>query len=127
MIGAYDEEIATALELIKEAGQVCVWRKQTTAVADPDRPWLGGVDTPVDHTPDIVFIPATDAPSGFGLTKFRKGEDSLVFTTFGLMGPQDFEPAVNDVLLRDGVPQVLAAVDVLRPAEEVVLYVLSIV
>jgi hypothetical protein len=126
-VGAYDEDIAMALELIEEAGQQCVWRKQTTTPADPDRPWLGGVDTPVDHTPFIAFVPATDAPSGFGLTKFRQGEDVPVFSTFGLMGAQAFEPEIADVLLRGGVPQVLAAVAEIRPAEEVVLYVLSIV
>lgn len=126
-VGAYDEDIATALELIQEAGQQCVWRKQTTTAVDPERPWLGGEDVPVDHQPFIAFVPATDASSGFGMTKFRQGSDVPTFSTFGLMGPQDFAPEVTDVVLRGGTPLVIAAIDALRPAEEVVLYVLSIV
>lgn len=125
-VGAYDDEIATVLELIEEAGQQCVWRKRTTDPDEADRPWLGGDDDSTEYQPFIAFVPATDAGL-FGMTKFRQGEDVPKFSTFGLMGPQEFTPEVGDVLLRDNVPQVLAAVDTLRPAEDAVLHVLSIV
>jgi len=121
----YSEDIALAREMIDEAGQVCEWRK-TTVAADPDRPWQGGVPTTVVKRPTIAFLPATDG-GDFGITKFKQGgDDSPAFSTYGLMAPQDFEPAVTDVLLRGGVPQTVVAIDVLRPAEQAVLYILSI-
>lgn len=125
-VGAYDDDIATALELIEEFGQQCVWRKEVVA-RDPDQPWLGGNQTSDDHQPFIAFIPATDGSSGFGLSKFRQGTDDVAFSTFGLMGAQEFTPEVTDTVLRGGTPLVIAAIDTLQPAEDVVLYILSIV
>ena len=125
-MGYYDEDVATALELIEEAGVQCVWKKQSTTLDDADRPWLGGDDDPDSYDPFIAFIPATDTSSGFGLTKFRQGEDVRDFSTFGLMGAQDFTPEVTDTLLRGGVAQTIVAVDEIKPADQVVLYILSI-
>jgi hypothetical protein len=129
MIGVFDEEIATALELIEENGQVCDWHKDTVTLTDPDRPWLGGDPVPDVRHPSICFVPATDTPSGFGLTKFRRegADDAPSFSTFGLMGPVDFEPQVADKVIRGGTPLVIVAIDKLQPNEQVLLYVLSIV
>jgi hypothetical protein len=124
----YSEDIAMALELIEEDGEQVVWQKVTTQLADPDQPWLGGGDSaPVNHTPFIVFVPATDGASGFGISKFRQGEEQTAFSTFGLMGAQDFDPQTTDVVLRGGQPLVIKSIDTLKPAEQVVLYILSIV
>jgi hypothetical protein len=127
-VGVFDDEIATALELIKENGQVCDWHKDGVVLVDPNRPWLGGNPIEDIRHPSICFVPATDGASGFGMTKFRAGgEDVPSFSTFGLMGAVDFEPKLHDKVLRGGAPLVIVAIDELRPAEEVVLYVLSIV
>lgn len=127
-MGVYDEEIADALELIEEHGQVCEWHKDGVVPDDPDRPWLGGERVPVVKNPSICFLPATDGASGFGISKFRKeAADTVAFSTFGLMGAQDFTPEVRDRLVRDGSPLVLAAVDTLAPNGEVILHILSIV
>lgn len=125
MKGAYDDEIATALELIAEAGQVCAWHKEgELTLTDPNRPWLGGTPSEVIHNPSIVFVPATDGGSSFGLTKFKEGVPN--FTTFGLMGAVGFEPKPGERVMRGTMPLVIVDVDALQPAEDVVLYVLSI-
>ncbi len=124
MIGAYDDEIETALELIAEAGQVCQWHKDVITPTDPARPWLGGASVPVIHDTPIAFIPATDGASSFGMTKFKEGVAN--FTTFGLMGVPGFIPHAGDKVMRGGVPLVIVDIDTLQPAEEPVLYVLSI-
>jgi len=126
MIGQYDRQIATALRLIAQYGMVCQWHKDTLVLDDPTKPWQGGGGAPAVKTPSIVFIPATDGASGFGLSKFRDGETQS-FSTFGLMGAVDFEPLTTDSVYRDGQPLVISAVDVLKPNEQVVLYILSIV
>ena len=124
MIGAYDDEIATALELIAEAGQVCSWYKDQPTGGDPDRPWIGHDNIPIIYQPSIVFIPATAGASSFGITKFKEGDAD--FSTFGLMGAVPFVPEPRDRVLRGTVPLVVVAVDKLQPAEDVLLYVLSI-
>jgi hypothetical protein len=127
MNGVFDEDIAMALELIAENGQVCDWHKDVTTLGNEDRPWLGGeTATEVLH-PSICFLPATDGASGFGITKFRRpGDDIPSFSTFGLMGAVDFEPLVTDKVMRDGVPLVIVAIDKLKPNEQTLLYILSI-
>jgi hypothetical protein len=127
MSGVFDDEVATALELIAENGQVCQWHKDTTALADPQRPWLGGASVPDVKDVSICFVPATDGASGFGMTKFRQREDVPAFGTYGLMGAVDFEPKVTDKVMRGGVPLVIVAIDELKPNEQTLLYVLSIV
>jgi hypothetical protein len=128
MNGVFDDEIQTALELIEENGQVCDWHKDVTTLTDADRPWLGGDDVPDVKHPSICFIPATDGGSGFGMTRFRKaGEDVPSFSTFGLMGAVDFEPELQDKVLREGEPLVIVAIDKLKPNEQTLLYILSIV
>ncbi len=128
MIGAFDDEIETAQELIAENGQVCQWHKVVTTLVDAERPWLGGEDVPTVHNPSICFLPATDGGSGFGITKFRNaGDDIPSFSTFGLMGAVEFDPQVGDKVLRDGVPLVIVAIDTLAPAEDPILHILSIV
>lgn len=125
-MGVYDRSIETALRLIERYGIQCEWRSGDVTPADPDRPWLGGERVPGVHNPFIAFVPATDGSSSFGLTKFREGSEVEGFTTFGLMAPQDFEPQVTDRVTRDGSLLVIKAIDVLKPADVPVLYVLSI-
>jgi hypothetical protein len=128
MNGLFDDEIATALELIEENGQVCDWHKDTVTLTDPTQPWLGGDSVPDVKHPSICFVPATDGASGFGLTKFRKPADDVPsFSTFGLMGAVDFEPAINDKVMRGSEPLVIVAIDELKPNEQTLLYILSIV
>jgi hypothetical protein len=127
MDGVFDDEIATALELIEENGQVCDWHKGEVTLADPDRPWLGGDAVPDIRQVSICFLPATDGASGFGLSKYRAGEDVPAFSTFGLMGAVDFEPELHDKVMRGGTPLVIVAIDKLQPNEQTLLYILSIV
>ena len=128
-MGVYDRQIATALRLIEKYGQQCEVRKSGVAVPDdPHRPWLGGEAPPQVHTPHIAFVPATSGASSFGMTKFRdRDANSASFSTFGLMGAQDFTPQVTDQLSRDGQPLVIVAVDTLSPNGEPILHILSIV
>jgi hypothetical protein len=126
-MGVYDRQIETAKRLIARYGQQCQWYKDTIVLDDPTRPYLGGGTTSVIKTPSIAFIPATDGASGFGISKFNDAQGTIDFSTFGLMGVQDFVPLTTDRVLRAGVPLVIKSVDVLAPNEQTVLYILSIV
>lgn len=121
----YSQEIADVLEMIEEAGVQCEWRKGDLTPDDQSRPWLGGDNEPDQpFTPFIAFIPAVDHNFGFGIEKLSQGSTS--FSTFGLMGAQDFTPEVSDSLTRKGKPMTLVAVDTLAPAGDPVLHILSI-
>lgn len=124
----YDRSIASALRMIERYGVQCQWTSGKVVAADPDRPWLGGAAEPGTHEPFICFLPAsTTAVTGFGLTAFRKDTDVGEFSTYGLMGAQDFTPDMGDRVLRDGQPLVIKNIDVLMPADVPILYILSIV
>lgn len=126
MAGVFDDEIAMALELIAENGQVCDWYKQSVELEDEDKPWLGGTNTPTKYTPSICFVPATSGDSGFGITKFRKDTEVPEFTTYGLMGAVSFTPQVTDLVERNSQPLVIVSIDVLQPNEQIILYILGI-
>lgn len=122
----HSEFVAMAREMIAEDGMVCQWRKQVVTPIDPDKPWAGS--TTVDTVKDvpIAFVPASG--NLFGLTRYREAIEAGEFTTFGLMAPPvGWVPEPSDLVTRDGQPLVLRNVDELRPAELVVLYILSIV
>jgi hypothetical protein len=124
-VGAYDDDIAAVREAIEEDGQLCQWVKQTIVLTDPEKPWLGGEPVEVTHNESIIFVPASG--NMFGLTRYRAAIETGEFTTFGLMvPPKDFVPDLNDKVLRGGTLLVLVNLDTLRPAEDVVLYILSI-
>lgn len=123
--GAYDDDIAAAREAIEEDGQVCVWRKQTLTPIDLDKPWAGSTSVDVNHDAPIAFVPANG--NMFGLTRYRGAIEAGDFTTFGLMAPPDgWVPELSDKVTRGGAPLVLVTLDALRPAEDVVLYILGI-
>ena len=124
-VGAYDEDIAAAREAIEEDGQLCQWVKQVTTPVDAVRPWKGSTTQDVPHDAPIAFVPASG--SMFGLTRYKAAIEAGDFTTFGLMAPPEgWVPALGDKVLRDGAPLVLVNLDTLRPAKDVVLYILSI-
>jgi hypothetical protein len=125
-VGAYDDDIAAAREAIEEDGMLCQWRKQVVTPIDPDRPWAGSTTVEVVHEVPICFVPASGGM--FGLTRYRAAIEAGDFTTFGLMAPSEgWEPELSDLVRRGGQPLVLRNLDALRPAEDVVLYILSIV
>lgn len=126
MMGAFDRQIQTALRLIEKNGEQCDWLTGKVVATDPAKPWLGGARSATVKHPYICFLPATDGASGFGLSKFRAGTEVEAFSTFGLMGAQDFEPDITDIVTRDGKALVIKAIDAIKPAEQVVLYILSI-
>lgn len=120
----YSDDIATALELIAEYGQKCDWHKDSITFDDPDKPWKGGSNNPSVYQPFICFVPADGTM--FGMSKYAQAIERGVFTTFGLMAPTGFEPDLSDKLVRSGKTQVVFAIDVIQPAEQPVLYILSI-
>lgn len=123
--GAYDDDIAAAREAIEEDGMVCQWRKQVVTPIDAERSWAGSTTEDVVHDAPIAFVPASG--NMFGLTRYRAAIEAGDFTTFGLMAPPvGWVPELSDEVRRSGAPLVLVTLDALRPAEDVVLYILGI-
>jgi hypothetical protein len=125
MLGAYDDDIAAAREAIAEDGMVCQWRKQVATPVDEAKPWAGSTTADVFHDAPIAFVPASGGM--FGLTRHKAAIEAGDFTTYGLMAPPEgWVPELSDLVTRGGQPLVLVTMDTLRPAEDVVLYILGI-
>lgn len=120
----FDRQIQTALRLIAKNGQACVWHKQTTQAVNPDKPWLGDVTDPVDHTVTICFVPVRSQQDLVAMT-FPEHMDFQVGRTYGLMGQVAFEPMANDFITRDGKELSLRMVDVLSPNGQIILHYLE--
>jgi hypothetical protein len=124
-MGVFDEEVATALELIKEFGQQVTWR-QPVSTADAAEPWKAGTQTTTEHKPYICFVPVNNAQ----WRKFMallKGTEVPVGRLAGLMGAQKFKPTLKDVVIRNGATLRINDIDELNPNGQVVLYTLEFI
>lgn len=122
----HSEFVTMAREMIADDGVVCQWRKQVVTPIDPEKPWAGSTSVDTLHDIPICFLPANS--NMFGLTRYREAIEVGEFTTFGLMAPPTgWVPELSDLVSRGGQPLVLRNLDTLRPAEDIVLYILSIV
>lgn len=55
-MGVFDDDIATAKELIDESGEQAFVRRVTPGVPDPDTPWIAVPPTTVDVPVSAVFL-----------------------------------------------------------------------
>lgn len=117
--------IATANRLISKYGQDVSWSKDELAPIDQTKPWLGNTNVPTLYVPRVCFVPASG--NTFGMERYRAQIEAGEISLFGLMAPQDFEPELSDTVIRDGSPLIIKWIDTLKPADEVVIYVLGIV
>jgi hypothetical protein len=96
----YEDEIATALELIEEYGKLVTWRKLSVTVAENSlTPWKPSADTEVDYDDvSIAFIPT--GRIGFeSLRPVKNAPDIQAGNQIGLMGAQVFEPSSKDLII----------------------------
>lgn len=128
-MGVYDRQRATALRLIAEKGETCVWRKLAATGGTAAKP---GSTTPSDNTVKIVFLPIELEYLGTALSMLKDTEVPHGYV-LGLMGAVSFEPALDDVIIRaNGTGETVGLADkngieVIDPnGEGAVLYILRI-
>lgn len=123
-MGVYDRQIENAKRQIKQKGQAVTWRiKSNGAPADPSKPWKPSAGTPEDKPVRIVFLPVGLQTRKF--LRYFEGTEIPTGSLSGLMGAVDFEPAIKDVVIRDGKQLTIRNFDVIAPNGEPILYILE--
>lgn len=127
----YARLVETALRLIKKNGQAVTWRVTGDPVSsDATKPWLASAaDASTDFDCFAVFLPMKSLRSPF-LSMMKDATDVPAGSeTVLIAGNSDFEPAMNDLCLRNdanGNPQThrIVRLNTLRPATTSVLHIL---
>lgn len=125
----YARLVQTAQRLIAKTGQKVTWRVTgDPVIADASKPWLA---SPADASNDFdciaVFLPMKSIRSPF-LSMMKDATDvPLGSLTVLIAGNANFEPAMNDLCLRDdgnGGTETLRVIrlNTLRPAATSVLH-----
>lgn len=118
----FDRQIETAIRLIKKNGQKVIWR-QTAKPSDTLEPWKQQDAASIDKDAIICFLPVDKETREF-LTYIR-GTDVPMGSELGLMGAVDFEPSIEDVVLRDGKTYRIKHIDLLSPNGQKILYTIE--
>lgn len=124
-MGVFDDEIQLAKEEIAANGANVLWQSLTdAALPDPNKAWLPGEPTFVDHPVRIVFLPIT---AGNRQTDKYKFETEVRVGEFkGLMAQVNFTPRAKDFIL-DGTKKIkVTSVNELAPNGEIILYFLEL-
>jgi hypothetical protein len=122
-VGYYDDEIATALELIAEFGETSTLRR--TEPGDPpdtDQPWRTGAPTPADHSVSAVWLDwEVDRIDG----ELIKAGDQRVFVAASGMTVTP-SPTVDRILRASGEEWTIVTVRTLNPNGETILHELQV-
>lgn len=123
-MGVYDDDIATALELITEFGQSVQWKKPAP-IEDNDNPWNPGQGTTPDpHPVKMVFL---SPKTGAKYLQMMNGTEVPIKSQVALMaGGLSFTPEMNDTITRNGVSISVNRIDLLAPNGDPVLYYVEV-
>ena len=131
MAGVYDDDIATAQELIAEFGQECFWQKPAPVTDDsvPGYPVVG--DLPPLIPVKIAFFSGRDINRGtFEFLSMMPGMEVPDNGEIGLLaGGLTFEPENTDTLRRgaaDADETSIESIDRLAPNGTPVLYYVKV-
>lgn len=118
------EDMADALEAIRDEGAEVTLRSVVSVPTDPNKPWLGGVDTPTDTPVWIAFVDQATAAAMLG--EWRKDTEVAASGRFGIMGNHGVEPEIGNIVARAGKEDlVVKDVMVAAPADIPIFYVLE--
>ncbi len=123
-MGVFDRQIQRAKEQIAKKGQAVIWRQLSNgAPVDSSKPWKPSAATSNDNNVRIVFLPLDLETRKF--LSYLKGTEVPTGSLGGLMAAVDFDPAIKDVVIRDGRELTVRNFDLISPNGEKVLYILE--
>lgn len=118
----FDNAIALCTRLIAKNGQKVTWKQvKSTSAAEP---WKQGAVTEISKSVIICFVPAKDN-EWRKLLAYLKGTEVPTGRLAGLMAPVNFELALTDVVVRNGITLRIANIDTLQPNEQKVLHMIE--
>lgn len=118
----YTQAIATATRLIAKKGELCTWRQFDIDNGDQD--WNETSAGFTDYPVRIVFLPYGRTVAA--LLAQLNGTTVERLSLYGLMAPVPFTPKLRDLIISVRGELRPVTMDILQPADEVVLYTLGI-
>lgn len=121
----YTEFVALAQELIADAGRLCKVQKLSATPADALKPWMGAAAPTVQTERQVraVFVP----PSGTDFGKdFISPELLQRAMQVALIAPTDISLEQMNLIEDGGVKWKVEWVQVLKPADLIVLYAFGV-
>jgi hypothetical protein len=120
----YSEDVALAVELIEEFGMEVKWNQQTVT-EDTEKPWKESSGSNRANKVNMCFV-ANDNAQWRRLLYYLKGTEIPVGRLCGFMaGGQKFTPGLKDTVTRGKDILLIENIDVVQPAEVVVLYIVE--
>lgn len=120
-MGVYDRQIATAIRLIAKKGETVQWVSEDEVVSG-SQPWKTTAGAVVPGTPvKMVFVSAGSALLD-AIAHLIPGTSVPSSSIKGLMGAVGFTPAINDMVVRDGVAMMVKDLNIVKPNDQVILY-----
>lgn len=126
MVTRFSVHVKTVQRMIAKYGQSVVYNQMTASTVG--NPWEGtsikGPDIPVKM---LFLAPSSSGETQFGkeLLTYLKGSETSKTQVRGYMASNGFEPAKNDIVVRDGKELVISAIDTLAPDGTSILHVLE--
>lgn len=122
----YTKFVKLATRLITAKGRSITLQRLSDSVADPDKPWLGNGEPTItaEVTAPAVFVPHMGSDLGMVVAN-----PELLSTVdqVALVAPvQEGLELMNQILDTDGQVWRIEWVQVLKPAEQTVLYVVGV-
>lgn len=126
-MGAYDDDIATALELLEEFGETStIARRVAASLPDEDEPWHPGAPDETTYAVSAVWLDWDVERIAAGLVK--AGDQRVLVgpeTTSGVALPMP-DPSVDRIVRADGAEWAIVGVKAVQPAAQAVLYELQV-
>lgn len=117
----YDKLAATARRLIAKTGRGIALLQLSSEADDPDKPWKGPGEPTVKKKKDII---GTFVPASSGLGRDLADEELLKrVDQVALIAPTDENLETYTSIRDNGVEWKIEWMQVLKPAEQVLLYV----
>lgn len=121
---SYDRQIKNTLALIKRKGQTITWRQIVEGSApDPSQPHKTNPSTIINNFVDIVFLPITRQQKRS--LQYKTNSEVPKGSLMGYMGAVDFEPDLNDIVIRDGKELRISNIDITAPDNNPILYMVE--
>lgn len=121
----YAEDVQDALDAIREEGTLVNFTEIDSVLVNPEKPWLGTIDTPNERGVYMVFIDQATAAALIG--QWTGDAELASGTRFGMIGNNGFEPSIGQVIKRpDKEDLVVRKVMQAAPADVPVYYILEL-
>lgn len=121
----FERQITSTLKLIAKYGTQVVWNQPRGSLpTDPQKPWDIMGREEATFLVNMLFLPVNRQEKAF--LSYLREAPVPTGRELGYLGKSTFEPALQDVIIRDGVPMSVVNIDRIAPSGVPILYVVEL-